>query len=84
MKRIWHRLPKWLRIGLLVLVGLVSLAIAGIAWGWWYLNPTVERTNGVVYGQRHGKDLTLDVLQPEHPNGYGIALIFSAFTKVSR
>ena len=73
----WLRLPRWLRltlqtIGALVL--LLALVAAGI---WWYFTPTVQRTNGVVYGQRHGAPLTLDIIRPAHPNGLGVALMVS-------
>lgn len=59
----------------LLSVVLLSALIAGILW--WYFHPTVHRTDGVVYGERRGKDLTMDVLQPSRPNGFGIALMVS-------
>jgi acetyl esterase/lipase len=48
---------------------------------WWYLHPSVERTDGIVYGQRHERDLTLDVIRPARPNGLGIALMVSGSWK---
>ena len=39
-----------------------------------YLNPDCERENGVVYGQRDGRDLTFDLVRPKRPNGLGVLL----------
>ena len=60
-------------------VVLTMLAIAGalVSVGWWYLNPVVERTDGVVYGQRHGDSLPLDIIRPTRPNGLGVAFMVS-------
>ena len=40
----------------------IALLAVLVGCGWWYLQPTVRRTDGVQYGQRHGKALTLDVI----------------------
>lgn len=63
-----------------LLLGMVAvLALLGLCGGflWFYLHPQVERTNGVVYGSRHRKDLSLDVLHPARPNGIGVILMVS-------
>ncbi len=76
-KRLWSRLPRWLRrvvIGFASIVGLITLLVGA---GWWYVHPMVARTNGVVYGERHGKPLLLDVIRPAKPNGLGVALMVS-------
>jgi acetyl esterase/lipase len=39
--------------------------------------PEVTRTEDVVYGRKFGFALTLDVLQPTKPNGYGIVYMVS-------
>ncbi len=39
--------------------------------------PTHTRTEDVVYGRKFGVALTLDVVQPEKPNGYGIVYMVS-------
>lgn len=39
--------------------------------------PDVARTEDVVYGRKFGFALTLDVLQPAKPNGYGIVYMVS-------
>lgn len=68
---------KWLkRIGL---VCLIASGVVGVfVWYLWsYYNPTIKRTNGVVYGERNGVPLTMDILQPSKPNGIGIAFMVS-------
>jgi acetyl esterase/lipase len=58
-------------LSLLVLL----LAIGGGLW--WYYHPKVTRTDGIVYGQRHGQNLTFDIVRPARSNGLGILLIVS-------
>ncbi len=71
------KLPRLLR-GLLKFVAAVLLAILVCAASVWiYFHPSFERTAGVVYGQRHGQNLTLDIVRPAKPNGLGIALMVS-------
>lgn len=62
-------------LGALLVLLLLASAFAGYLW--WYYHPTFERTNGIVYGQRGERELTLDVIRPEHPNGLGVALMVS-------
>src|SRR5437588_1950490 len=54
-----------LACGLLVICGCTAL------------HPNVQRVNGVVYGQRHGHNLTMDVIRPAKPNGLGIVFVAS-------
>lgn len=84
MNRLLNRLPPWLRRS--VQAGLIGLALLALlaGGGWWYLHPAVERTDGIVYGQRNGTDLTLDVIRPRHPNGLGVALMVSGGWKSKR
>jgi acetyl esterase/lipase len=42
-----------------------------------YFHPPHERRTGIVYGQRNGKDLILDVVRPTKPNGIAIVLLVS-------
>ena len=59
---------------------LAALVLAlGIAAGsvWVYFHPSFERTTGIVYGRRHGHDLTMEVVRPVHPNGLGVAFMVS-------
>jgi acetyl esterase/lipase len=61
---------------LVVLVALVAVAVAaGGLWG--YFHPRFERTDGVVYTQRHGHDLTFDIVRPVQPNGRAVVLMVS-------
>ena len=77
MKRLWTKMPCWLR-RVLVAAALLSLAcLMMLVVGWWYLHPSVQRIDGVVYGERNGTPLTLDVLQPKNPNGLGVAVMVS-------
>ena len=83
MKRIWLTLPGWLRFSVKGFVALTFLLFSAALAGWWYFTPTIERTDGVVYGERHGKPLTMDVLQPAEPNGKAVALMVSGSWKSS-
>lgn len=69
--RIWVRR---LLLGFAVIITCVSLAAGGL---WLYFHPALTRTDGLVYGQRHGRNLTLDVVKPKNPNGLGVALLVS-------
>lgn len=75
--KLWLWFPRWLRIVAASIVALVVLLGIIIGAGWIYLHPTVNRTDGVVYGKRDGRDLTMDILRPANPNGIGIALMVS-------
>jgi acetyl esterase/lipase len=77
MKQRWNSLPRWFRLILKAGSGLFLLTVLVAGWIWWYFHPAVTRTDGVVYGQRHGHTLTLDIVRPQHPNGLGIALMVS-------
>lgn len=63
-----------LALGLLALVALLGLVAGSL---WVYFHPPLTRTDGLVYGQRHGKNLTIDVVRPARPNGLGVALLVS-------
>jgi acetyl esterase/lipase len=78
------RLRRWLIVALLGC--LVALGLAGglVAAGWAYFHPRVEWRQGVVYGERRGEPLTLDVLAPPAPNGLGIVFIVSGGWKSGR
>ena len=70
----FRRIIKW------VLLILLTLVLAVVVWTgslWWYFHPDVERLDGIVYTQRHGHDLTFDLVRPRKPNGLGIALMVS-------
>lgn len=75
------RVPRVLRNLFLVLLSIVILAVVLAGSIWIYLHPTISKTSGIVYGQRHGHDLTIDVLQPAKPNGLGVLLMASGSWK---
>ncbi|MCU0227710.1 MAG: alpha/beta hydrolase [Bryobacterales bacterium] len=77
----WLRLPRWLRRGLLVLGLLAVLLAAGAGAVWVYLHPDAQRIDGVVYGKRNGRDLTMDVFRPGNPNGRGVIFAVSGSWK---
>src|SRR5438552_9955754 len=78
------RVPRFLRITLAVLAAIILLAAISVASFWIYFHPHIDRTNGVVYGHRHGRELTLDVLRPARPNGVGVLLMVSGGWKSGR
>jgi len=49
----------------------LMLGCALAAAGW-------QRTEDVIYGRRPGVALALDVLQPDRPNGFGLAFLYSS------
>ena len=74
------RAMKVLRLLRNLLIGVAAvilLALIGIGSVWLYFHPRIQVESGVVYGQRHGQSLTLDVLRPSKPNGIGIVLMAS-------
>lgn len=63
-------------------VGALLLLLVLLAGGLWlYFSPSVKATRGLVYGQRHGRNLVIDVFQPARPNGLGVALMVSGAWK---
>jgi acetyl esterase/lipase len=71
------RIPRVLKYCLLGFVSLVLLVGILVGSLWIYFHPAHERKSGIVYGQRHGKDLIMDVVRPAKPNGIGIVLLVS-------
>lgn len=61
----------------LTLAFLVLAAALVVGSAWLYLHPHVDRVDGVVYGERSGRKLSLDVLKPSKPNGLGLVLMVS-------
>ncbi|HSI64137.1 MAG TPA: alpha/beta hydrolase fold domain-containing protein, partial [Candidatus Saccharimonadia bacterium] len=64
---------------LLLVVFLLGATVAGTAW--WYYHPDFTATRGIVYTQRQGQDLTLDVYRPAHPNGAAVLIMISGSWK---
>jgi acetyl esterase/lipase len=70
-------LRRFLRWFLWTVAGLIVLAALLGGWAWWYFHPAVQRTNGIAYGQRGDRTLSLDVIQPAKPNGLGVLVLVS-------
>jgi len=73
----WVRRALWAVAGLILLVALLGGGL------WLYHHPAHTRTDGVVYGSRHGRDLTFDVVRPAKANGLGVVLLVSGGWKSS-
>lgn len=71
------KLPRWIRVSLKIFGTAVLVILICVASVWIYFHPSFERTNGLVYGQRQGRDLTVDVVRPSKPNGLGVVLMVS-------
>lgn len=71
------RLRRALRLALRLFLLILLLAVTVGAAGWWYFHPAFTVQQGIVYTQRHGHALTLDVVRPEHPSGIGILVMVS-------
>jgi acetyl esterase/lipase len=69
-----RRIIRAVLLALLALVILVAIFAGSL---WWYFHPAFERVDGIVYTQRHGHDLTFDLVRPARPNGLGIVLMVS-------
>ena len=54
MTRLWLRIPRWLRVTLLLGASLALVILVLGCAGWWYFNPAVQLSDGVVYGNRDG------------------------------
>lgn len=65
------------RILLKVLAVVLIVTVTCVASIWIYFHPHYERTSGLVYGRRAHRDLTLDIVRPGKPNGFGILLMVS-------
>lgn len=68
--------------GFLTVAGIVALTAAmavgaAVAAAWIYFHPSYTWTRGVVYGERHGTELTIDVVTPARPNGLGVIFVVS-------
>jgi hypothetical protein len=77
------KLPRLVRVLLKIVATVLFVVIVGVGSVWIYFHPSFERTGGLVYGQRRGRDLTIDVVRPAKPNGIGIALMVSGGWKSS-
>jgi acetyl esterase/lipase len=71
------RLRRILWVTLAIVVTLLLLTGLSIGSAWLYFHPPVERSVGIVYGQRNGRDLAFDIIRPARTNGLGVLLMVS-------
>ncbi len=69
-----RKVLRFILRSLLVLLVAVLL-LAGL--GWWYFHPAARLFDEVVYTERHGQPLTIQVHQPAQGNGCGVLLMLS-------
>ena len=66
-------------IAILALVGILLIAMATC---WIYFHPPLSlHEEAIVYRERDGQSLTLEVVQPKNPNGKGIIVVVSGSWK---
>jgi acetyl esterase/lipase len=70
-------LPRLIRRILLVAGGIALLILSLVGGLWWYFHTAVERTDGIIYGQRGDRPLPLDWIRPRKPNGLGVLVLVS-------
>ena len=70
-------LRRFLLRGVYILAGLILILTALAGGLWLYFHPTLASIQRVAYGQRHGHELSYDVVRPENPNGLGVLLMVS-------
>lgn len=71
------KVPRILRLLAAVVLALFLVSGSVFVATWMYLHPHIDRTNGVIYGMRHGQNLGFDVLRPRHANGLGVLVMVS-------
>ncbi|HNQ73705.1 MAG TPA: alpha/beta hydrolase [Verrucomicrobiota bacterium] len=75
---------RFLRWSLLAALGLLMLFSLAAGAAWWYFHPPVKRTDGIIYGDRGGQALALDVIRPAKANGLGVLVMVSGGWKSKR
>lgn len=68
---------RFIRWALRLLLALIVLAALVFGAGWWWFHPEFTVTSGIVYTQRNGHDLTLDVVRPAQASGSGLLVMVS-------
>lgn len=69
-----RKLLRLVGLGLACVIVFLCVVAGGL---YLYLNPEVSRQNGIVYAQRHGHELTFDIIRPRRANGLGVLLMVS-------
>jgi acetyl esterase/lipase len=75
------RLRRAVRLFLRLVLAFILLGLIAGGSVWWYLHPEIKETRGIVYAERHGHPLTLNVYRPAHPNGIGVMVMVSGSWK---
>lgn len=78
-----HRRHGYLTVAATLAIAVAMILAAAVAAAWIYFHPPHEWSRGIVYGERHGTPLTLDVVRPARPNGLGVILVVSGSWKSS-
>lgn len=68
---------RWIKRAIWALLALGAILASVVGGLWWYYHPAYERIDGVQYGERNGKPLTMDIIRPKNPNGLAIAFMVS-------
>ena len=68
---------RWIKCAFWTIFALCALAASAVGGLWWYYHPAYERVDGVPYGERNGKPLTMDIIRPKNPNGLAVAFMVS-------
>ncbi len=71
------KVPRFLKVIVALLSSVLLVAGIGIGSAWLYLHPKLQRADGIVYGERNGRKLPLDILRPSNANGLGILVMVS-------
>lgn len=72
-----RRVRGFFAVTAIVAVTVSMVIAAATAAAWIYFHPKFEWTRGVVYSERHGTELTLDIVKPAKPNGLGVVFVVS-------
>lgn len=72
-----RRVRGVLTVTAIIAVTLAMGTAAAVAAGWIYFHPNFAWKRGIVYGERNGTELTLDVVTPDKPNGLGVVFVVS-------
>ncbi|MBM3963708.1 MAG: alpha/beta hydrolase [Planctomycetes bacterium] len=70
-------IKQWLKRIAIASAAFLLLVASTIGYAWWYYHPAYSRVDGIVYGTRNGRELTMDVFKPLKPNGLGVAFMVS-------
>jgi acetyl esterase/lipase len=57
-------------------IATIALVIVGLTYWWWFQAPH-DKTADVVYGERAGQPLHMDIFRPPQPNGAAVLVVVS-------